>query len=521
MRMLMTPALVLATLCFVIGCDHFGTLTTTDMKVLAGSELKDFAPHLKIIEKNTGVRLQMQYIGTLDGAEKLVAGESVDIAWFSHGKYVTLLQRQNRRIVAQEKVMLSPVVMGVKLSKAKQWGWIDNEQLTWRDIANKAQSGELKYAMTNPASSNSGFTATVGVTAAFSDKGDVISAQDVDKQALQDFFKGQHLTAGSSGWLAEAYVKEQDRLDGIINYESVLMQLNSSGHLKEKLHLVYPREGIITADYPIMLLNNAKREDFTRLVNYLKSAEFQLTLMQDTQRRPVIPQVKLGDQFPKQILVELPFPSTLETINEILFAYLDEHRRPSHAYFVLDVSGSMQGERIHALQGALANLTGLDTSITGQFSRFRSREKVTMMTFSNNIDKPKSFTINETDVQGTSMREIRSYVDSLRAGGGTAIFSALREAYRQAQQAHSSDPNRFYSIVLMSDGKNNNGISRDQFLHFYDSLTAEAKQIKTFPIVFGEADVHDMNVLAERTGGRVFDGRESLSHIFKKIRGYQ
>lgn len=73
----------------------------------------------------------------------------------------------------------------------------------------------------------------------------------------------------------------------------------------------------------------------------------------------------------------------------------------------------------------------------------------------------------------------------------------------------------------MSDGKNNNGISINQFLQFYDSLPMEAQQIKTFPILFGEANVQDMNVLAERTGGRVFDGRKSLSHIFKQIRGYQ
>jgi Ca-activated chloride channel family protein len=457
----------------------------------------------------------------LDGAEKLVLGEPVDIAWFSHGKYISLLQGQNRRIVAQEKIMLSPVVMGVKMSKAKQWGWLDKTDLTWRDIADKAKSGELKYAMTNPASSNSGFTATVGVTAAFSNKGDVISAQDVDKQALKDFFEGQKLIAGSSGWLAEAYVKEQDRLDGIINYESVLMQLNDSGQLQEKLHLVYPSEGIITADYPIMLMNSAKRDDFNRLVEFLKIPEFQRTLMQDTQRRPVIPQVKLSDRFPKQILVELPFPSKLETINEILFAYLDEHRRPSHAFLVLDVSGSMQGARIHSLQGALANLTGLDTSITGQFSRFRSREKITMITFNNNINKPQSFTITDTDPQGTSMREIRTYVDGLKVSGGTAIFSALRAAYVEAQKARSQDPDRFYSIVLMSDGENNNGISRNQFLQFYDSLPADAKQIKTFPILFGEANVRDMEVLAERTGGRVFDGRKSLSQIFKKIRGYQ
>ena len=521
MRKPIALAFVLSVLFFTNACDRIGTLTSTEMTVMAGSELKDLESQLTTIEKNTGVRLKMKYIGTLDGAEKLVAGESADIAWFSHGKYISFLQENNRRIVTEEKIMLSPVVLGIKMSKAKQWGWVDNAEVTWRDIASKAKTGELKYAMTNPASSNSGFTATVGVTAAFSNKGDAINAKDVDKQALQDFFKGQQLTAGSSGWLADAYVKEQTRLDGIINYESVLMQLNTSGKLNEKLYLVYPKEGIITADYPIMLLNGSKRDDFMRLVTFLKTPEFQQTLMQDTQRRPVIPQVKLNDQFPKQFLVELPFPSKLETINEILFAYLDEHRRPSHAYFVLDVSGSMQGERIHALQGALTNLTGLDTSITGQFSRFRSREKITMITFNNNVNDPNTFTITETDAQGSSMRDIRSYVDDLKTGGGTAIFTALRIAYEQAQNDFAQDPDRFYSIVLMSDGETNAGISRDQFLRFYDLLPADAKQIKTFPILFGESNVHDMDILAEYTGGRVFDGRQSLGHVFKQIRGYQ
>ena len=119
------------------------------------------------------------------------------------------------------------------------------------------------------------------------------------------------------------------------------------------------------------------------------------------------------------------------------------------------------------------------------------------------------------------MRDIRSYVDDLKTGGGTAIFTALRIAYEQAQNDFAQDPDRFYSIVLMSDGETNAGISRDQFLRFYDLLPADAKQIKTFPILFGESNVHDMDILAEYTGGRVFDGRQSLGHVFKQIRGYQ
>jgi len=142
------------------------------LTVLAGSELSDMEPLFEQIQNETGVQLEMKYIGTLDGAEALIAGEATDLAWFSHGKYLTLLEGANARVLAQEKIMLSPVVMGVKESKARAFGWIDNPDITWRDIAAKAESGELHYAMTNPASSNSGFTALVGVAAAFAGGGD-------------------------------------------------------------------------------------------------------------------------------------------------------------------------------------------------------------------------------------------------------------------------------------------------------------------------------------------------------------
>ena len=42
----------------------------------------------------------------------------------------------------------------------------------------------------------------------------------------------------------------------MINYESVLLSLNASGKLHEPLDLIYPSEGIVTADYPLLLLND-------------------------------------------------------------------------------------------------------------------------------------------------------------------------------------------------------------------------------------------------------------------------
>lgn len=495
------------------------------LTLLAGSELKDIKPLLPEIESCAGVRLNFDYIGTLNGAERLASGAEYDLAWFSHAKYMTLLPGTKDRIVTQEKIMLSPVVMGVKQSLARRWGWAtaaSNQPVTWRDIANKSANGDLTFAMTNPTASNSGFTALVGVSAALSGNTTEFDASTLDKTAMQGFFKGRTLTAGSSGWLAEAFEREQDRVDGIINYESVLLQLNRSGRLQEPLTLIYPQEGIITADYPLMLLNAEQRPRYEQLVACLKTAEMQTKLMQQTSRRPAIPQVKPDQQFEQKLLIELPFPRSIDAIDAVLFAYLDQQQKPSHTLFVLDTSGSMRGSRLAELKQALVNLTGSDTSLTGQFARFRLREKVTLLPFSSQPEPSTTYLITDTTATSRDMRNLRQQVQQLSAQGGTAIYSSLEQAYQLLSAAYAIDSDRYYSIVLLTDGQNTQGATAAAFQQNFAQLPENIQHVKVFPILFGNSDQQAMQQLADLTGGRVFDSSQSsLAAIFKTIRGYQ
>src|SRR5262249_21052336 len=199
------------------------------LNVLAGSELRDIEPLLPDLEKKTGIHLNLTYIGTLEGAERIVNGDPADAAWFSHGKYIQLLPGAGSKIVASEKIALSPVVIGVKKSVADRFGWGSGATVTWKDIQAKASDGSFRFAMTNPAASNSGFTALIGVAAALSGSSDSLDTGHIDTDGLKAFFKGQTLTAGSSGFLADAYVREQGSLDGLVNYESILLSLNRGG----------------------------------------------------------------------------------------------------------------------------------------------------------------------------------------------------------------------------------------------------------------------------------------------------
>ena len=119
-------------------------------------------------------------------------------------------------------------------------------------------------------------------------------------------------------------MRDQTELNGLINYESVLLSLNAGGKLREPLTLVYPKDGLITADYPLLLLNKDRQPQYERLVAALKSPDIQRRIMTETQRRPVNPAVTLSSAFPVGLNIDLPFPGSAEAVNAVLTAYLQD-----------------------------------------------------------------------------------------------------------------------------------------------------------------------------------------------------
>ncbi|MBO3747775.1 VWA domain-containing protein [Streptosporangiaceae bacterium NEAU-GS5] len=488
------------------------------LRVLAGSEVKDLVPLLE----ESGVKVKLSYTGTLDGAEQVAGGAvkgKYDAIWFSSNRYLSLIDGASAQLSTQTKIMASPVVLGLRASKASELGW-NTKQVTWADITAAAAAKKFTFGMTNPASSNSGFSALVGVAAALSNTGDALDRQQIAavEPKLKEFFSAQTLTAGSSGWLADAY-PTANGVDGLINYESVLLAMNASGKLKEPLTIIYPSDGVVTADYPLTLLSSAatpKRALYAKLAAWLRTPATQQKIMTTTNRRPIIPDVRPDQRFGTRTLLELPFPNRRSAADELISAYLNEVRRPSRTVFVLDTSGSMEGERLDGLKRALTALTGGDTSASGTFARFRNRETVTLLPFNNAPQQSQTFTLPEGD-SSPVLTQIRQYSDRLFASGGTAIFDSLRAAYEQTER--TLKPDEFTSIVLMSDGENTDGSSYDDFASYYQTTP---RNIRTFVVLFGDSNSEEMSKVATLTGGAAFDARSgSLASAFKEIRGYQ
>lgn len=500
---------------FICGCS---AQPHTSMSIIAGSEVRDLEPYLPDIKRATGIDVKFDYSGTLSGIDRLRSGANFDAAWFSQAHYFEM--SDPARIYAQTQIMLSPVIVGVKMSAARRLGWLNNPNIGWKEIAKAAGAGQFSFAMTNPTSSNSGLCAVIGVAAGFAGGADTITAADIDGQGLRDFYVGQHLASGSSAPLVDEFTKEQAQLDGIVSYESTLIALNKSRRLTEPLALIYPREGVVTANYPLILLKGERRSDYDKLVAYLTGRDFQQLVMEKTFRRPVNPAVKISDAFPQKLVVDLAFPARLSIVDKILQAYLTESRAPAHDYYLLDTSGSMSGERLAKVRGALVMLAGSDNTLSGRFDHFQDREKISLVAFNSTVEPPLELEKHGPDDEAT-LAAMQSYVANLHAWGGTAMFAALEKTLVLAAQDRRADPNRYYSIVLITDGDNNRAPSFDAFRTYYLGLP-KADRIKIFPVFIGTTVEPHLEDLAAISGGHYFDGTHgSFDEVLKEVRGYQ
>lgn len=481
------------------------------LRVLASSELSDMGPVLQEIREDTGIKVVATYMGTRDAVDRLASGKAdgaYDAAWLASSDYLRLDPGAAKKVVSQTSIMSSPVAIGVKPETVRRLGW-KPEDLTWSQVHKAVAAGDLTYGMTDPSRSNSGFSALISVASGLSGAQSALTDADVERATpkLAEFFKGQELTSGSSGWLASAYAR-RGNVDALLNYESVLMSRRGVG---EKLTVIRPKDGVVTADYPLASLastDQSTRETVRRITDALRAPDIQRLITERTYRRPVVASVPPAPLLDRSRRRELPFPGSKSVADGLLDAYENKLRRPSRTVYVLDTSGSMrEGGRLGQLKKALTALT----------SDFRDREEVTLMPFGSAVKSVRTHVVRPEDPQ-TGLDGIRRDTEALTASGDTAIYTSLEKAYEHL----GADDDTFTSIVLMTDGENTTGAQPEQFDGFYAGLPGEQREIPVFPILFGDSDRAELEHIAELTGGRLFDAQKgSLDGAFEEIRGYQ
>lgn len=160
---------------------------------------------------------------------------------------------------------------------------------------------------------------------------------------------------------------------------------------------------------------------------------------------------------------------------------------PRDVTVVLDVSGSMSGEKIAQAKAALRELLGT----LGAEDRFR------LVAFSNEV-RPQAE--GWTAARGAGLERARAWVDALVADGGTNIGGALDEAFRL-----ESPQGRLPLVLFLTDGLPSVGEQSPERLA--DRAEARAGRARVFAFGVG----HDVNThLLDRLGEA---GRGSTEYV--------
>ena len=276
--------------------------------------------------------------------------------------------------------------------------------------------------------------------------------------------------------------------------------------------------GVSISDSPFAYIDNSdenKLEQFTKLQSYILSNEGQQELVKTGRR---VWYGGINENADKSVfnpnwgidttkyLVPVKYPSTA-VIKTALGIYQTELRKPIHAVFCLDYSGSMYGEGNAQLIEAMEYILD-ENKASKNLLQFSEKDKISVIPFSGDI-LAKWHTDNGIDTS-----KLIKDIKELKPTGQTNIYLASQTGLDILK---NEDINKFNtSIILMTDGVSNSG-SLQQLQTSYYSIK---KDIPIYSIMFGDASSYQLDGIARLTNAKVFDGRTNLLEAFKQVRGY-
>ena len=505
----------------------------TTLKVASGSENKEAAEAIQHAVDASGVAVELHYMGSLDIMELLKdGGEDYDVVWPASSIWVSMGDT-GHLVKNAQSTSTTPVVLGVAKSKAIELGWADESGATkavsTSQVIDAVSAGTLSFAMTSATQSNSGASAYLAFLTALSGKDTPLTADDLADTTLQEHMTalllGVDRSSGSSDWLKDMVVRDPDAHPAMVNYESLVAQadkeLEQQGH--EPLLAVYPSDGIAISDSPLGYVDRGQGKDaaFSSFQEALSSDDAKLLLERVGRRTGLGGRLSFPDDdgvkqafradwglsSDSSVLKAIPLPSADVTM-DALELYQSKLRKPSLTIWVVDYSGSMNGE---GKRGVVDGLTqALDSDQAAQSMVQPTSDDVNVfIPFSSRVE-------GDITAVGPDTQELLDYASELNANGGTNIYAGLEAALSIARSSDVA-AGRTVAIVLMTDGQSST-MDRDKFVKDYE---ASGLSVPVFSIMFGDAAPSQLDELSELTNGKTFDGRTGdLASVFRTVKGY-
>ena len=490
------------------------------LRILSGSENQELEPILEDFSRESGIRVEMTYQGSLDIMRVLEQDEiAYDAVWPASSLWLNVGDT-GYRVKRGESVSISPVVFGIRQSLAEELGFVGRE-VSVRDILDAITAGKLKFCMTSATQSNSGASAYIGFLYALLGNPDMITEEDLENEQLQSdiqaLLSGVDRSSGSSDWLKDMFL--EGGYDAMVNYECLIIQANEEleSRGEETLYVVYPYDGLTLADSPLGYVDNGdddKETAFLELQEYLLSEDVQNEIQRTGRRtgytgisdenRDVF-RTDWGVQ-PDRVLSTMRMPST-DVLFQALNLYQTDFKKPSLSIYCLDYSGSMSGKGNEQLVAAMEQLL-IQENAEKNFLQ-ASKDEVNVLIFFDDQVLAEYTAVGS----GTELEALYDKVESQDTGSGTDMYVAAEEALQVL--SHYDLSQYTPAVILMTDGMS--GGSFDAFMEQYQEL---GEDVPVFSIMFGDADSEQLEELAAATNARVFDGREDLIDAFRKVKGY-
>lgn len=486
--------------------------------ILSNPDNKDFMNELVSYGKNENININVEYADDLEALDILEEeNDKYDAVWMSNSIWLYMLN--NVKVTNSKSISINPVVMGVKNSKAKELGFINNE-IKNIDILNAVKSKKLKYVMNSVTKTNTGLTAYLGFLNSLAGSPEILTSEMIKDKTLisnlKSLFSGVERVSGSTSFLEDMFLNSND-YEAVIATESSLIRINkqleSSG--KDTLYLLYPTDGVAINDSPFAYVDRGqeKIENFNKLQSFLLSLDTQKKLEKLGKRTWYGGTNSSADKDvfktsygidTNKYLIPLKYPSK-KVMNEAIGLYIAELRKPAAVAFCLDYSGSMSGNGEDELKNAMEFILDSEQASTERL-QFSRNDNIIVIPFDS---KNRSTWYSK----GNDTSEIITKIRGARPTGGTNIYGCSITALEELNKLSDEYTK---SVILMTDGLSNTG-RYDKLVSYYRTLNV---RIPVYSIMFGASDETELTNIANLTNAKVFDGRTSLIRAFKEVRSY-
>ena len=422
-------------------------------------------------------------------------------------------------------LVLTPVVISMWKPMAEALGYPDTP-IGWSDmltLINDPQGwgahghpewGRFSWGHTDPEISTTALSTLLAEFYAATGKQRGLTAADIQRPESQQFIRD--LGKGIKHYGYNTLVFSENMRKFGMSYisafpmeEITLIDFNKKAP-PTPLVAVYPKEGTFWHDNPFIVLASApdvEKRAAEQFYAFLLTPESQRLAM-SFGFRPANPDVPLADPIsatygvqPQGVQSVLPIPAA-----DVIVAAKNtwaQNRKRADIVLVVDVSGSMEGDKIELVKAGLEAFP----------IRILPEDRVGLVSFASGAT---------VEVPAAPLSENRfklsDAIQGLRAQGKTAVYDGLMAGKRVLDELPPTDDERIRAIVLLSDGQDNASATT------FERLRQEFDEsgISIFPVAYGaDADTEALQRIVEFSRTLLVQGGEGdIGAIFDNLSRY-